>query len=54
MEVRFPNGRHQALLLRLKSLNPRRKKGGKEKGGREMREIRKGGKGENKAGRTIT
>lgn len=31
MEVRFPNGRHRALLLRLKSLNPRRKKGRERK-----------------------
>lgn len=53
MEGRVPNGRHQALLLRLKSLNPRRRKK-RERKRREMREVRKRREGENKTGRTIT
>lgn len=53
MEGRVPSGRHEALLLRLKSLNPQRRKRRKRKR-RETREVRKRREGENEPGRTIT
>lgn len=54
MEVRFPSGTHQALLLKRKSLNPQRKKRRERRGGREEREMRKRAKGRSKAGGTLT
>lgn len=44
MEVRFPDGRHQALLLRLTSSNPHKKETRerkRRKGGERGREERK-------------